>query len=221
MDFSHPFGDGTEPASFLYAMPLPDGSTFFEETCLVRRPGLGLGVLEGRLHARLAAAGVRLGPIAAVERCVIPLDVPIDRGDGALRFGAAAGMVHPATGFLLGRVLRAAPTLAAALAAGDARTAWRALWPGDALRRAHLFRYGAAALGRLDADGTRAFFRAFFGMPLTFTTGYVGDRLSAGELARGMATLFGRLPRRVALALAAGGPLRELLSAARPALEDA
>jgi lycopene beta-cyclase len=59
MDWRQPPGFG-EPATFLYAVPLPDGRTLLEETCLARRPGLGFDELRDRLHARL---GDRLGAV--------------------------------------------------------------------------------------------------------------------------------------------------------------
>lgn len=52
MDWRRPPGFG-EPATFLYAVPLPDGRVLLEETCLARRPGLSFAELRDRLHARL------------------------------------------------------------------------------------------------------------------------------------------------------------------------
>ena len=56
-----------------------------------------------------------------------------------LAFGPAASMVHPASGYLIGAMLRRAPGFAAAIAAGlsqpelssalIAKRAWRVLWP--------------------------------------------------------------------------------------------
>lgn len=49
------WGTCREVPSFLYAMPLSDGSVFLEETCLVAKPALPFSVLKRRLHRRLAA----------------------------------------------------------------------------------------------------------------------------------------------------------------------
>jgi lycopene beta-cyclase len=220
MDFSCPFGDGTEPPSFLYALPLPDGTTLLEETSLASRGGMPLELLRDRLQHRLAQMGVRLGAGAHVEQVRIPLDV-LPQGPGwPVRFGAAAGMVHPATGFLLGRVLRAAPALASALATADgpdfaARAAWAALWPGESLLRSHLYRYGASVLASLGAQATRTFFRAFFAQPEPFVRGYLSDTLSASELAVGMLSLFRQLPLPLRWQVLRSGHLIELLSALR------
>ncbi|MEQ1501695.1 MAG: lycopene cyclase family protein [Myxococcota bacterium] len=221
MDFSFPFGDGTEVPSFLYALPLADGSTLFEETALVRGPAVPIELLRERLRRRLIATGVHLGSTIATEEVRIAMDVPIGAPTAPARYGAAAGMVHPATGFQLGRALRTAPAVADALVtaipsgpAAAAAAVWHATWPGDAVRRAHLFRYGASALAAFDAATTRAFFRTFFSMPRPFVDGYLADTLSTDALVRGMASLFGRLPGRLRWRLASRGEIRELVRAA-------
>ncbi|MGN6780467.1 MAG: lycopene cyclase family protein, partial [Marmoricola sp.] len=114
MDWDRTNGGG-EP-TFLYAVPLPRGRVLLEETCLARRPGLGLPLLEARLRGRLATAGVETGASPAVERVRFSLDddVPPAR-PGVLAFGVAGGMMHPATGFSVGEVVGTAAAVAAAL----------------------------------------------------------------------------------------------------------
>jgi hypothetical protein len=68
MDWRQPPGFG-EPATFLYAIPLPDGRVLLEETCLARHGGLAFAELRDRLHARL---GPLTGP---TERVRFPVDV--------------------------------------------------------------------------------------------------------------------------------------------------
>lgn len=213
---------GLPPSSvptFLYALPFPDGTVFVEETVLVARPPVPFEALEARLRARLALRGVALPEGGERERCWIPmggaLPSPWQRVVG---FGGAAGMVHPATGYLLARVLADAPALAAAMAdalgrpgaspAAAARAGWDAIWPADRRRRHALLRFGMEALLRLDAPDTRDFFAAFFQLPDADWTGYLGDRLPAAELAGVMARFFARAPRRVRgrLVAAALGP---------------
>lgn len=222
MDFSTRFGDGSELPTFLYALPFADGTWLVEETALVRRPAVPLELLEARLRDRLARAGVTLGPTRATERCVIGMDVAVPpRTPAVVHFGAAAGMVHPASGYSVARALRTAPGVADAVAAGlsaggpsaAADLAFSVIWPGDSLRRNRLHRYGATAIASLGADDTRAFFSAFFSMPAAFRTGYLGDRLSATSLVAGMASLFGRLPTRLRLRLLAAGDATELVRA--------
>lgn len=205
--------------TFLYALPFPDGSVFVEETALVGRPAVPFEALEARLRARLAARGAALPEGGERELCLIPMGgaLPSPR-QRVVGFGGAAGMVHPATGYLLARVLADAPLLAAALAEGlgrpggspaaASRAAWAALWPADRRRRNALLRFGMEALLRLDARDTRDFFAAFFDLPEAEWRGYLGDRLPAAGLARVMARFFARAPRRVRgrLASAALGP---------------
>ena len=54
------WGTQQEAPSFLYAMPLPGGRMFLEETCLVAKPTLPFAALKRRLHRRLAAMGVQV-----------------------------------------------------------------------------------------------------------------------------------------------------------------
>ncbi len=194
--------------TFLYALPLPDGSVFVEETVLVGRPAVPFETLEARLRARLAARGVEVPPNGERERCWIPMGGPLPSPrERVAGFGAAAGMVHPATGYLLARTLADAPVLAAAVSrvlsapggspAGAARAAWEALWPADRRRRHAFFRFGMETLLRLDGRDTRDFFAAFFQLPDADWRGYLADGLATAELAGVMARLFARLPTRL------------------------
>ena len=55
------WGTDREVPSFLYAMPLPDGRVFLEETCLVAKPALPFATLKRRLERRLASMNVEVG----------------------------------------------------------------------------------------------------------------------------------------------------------------
>ena len=51
------------------------------------------------------------------EHCLFPMNLPLpDRSQPLLAFGGAASMVHPASGYMVGALLRRAPTLAKQLA---------------------------------------------------------------------------------------------------------
>jgi lycopene beta-cyclase len=220
MDFSHDPSDGIDVPTFLYALPFPDGNWLLEETALARSPAVSHDVLERRLRERLAAMGARLRSVVATERVTIPMDAPIPAAGLALRFGAAGGMIHPATGYLLPRALAAAPRVAEALAAalpgGPAsalRAAHEALWPAEAARRNRILRYGGGALAALGTADTRTFLEAFFASDPTFVAGFLGDRLPLGGLVRGMADLFRRLPARLRLRVLSAGDPSELLRA--------
>lgn len=207
------------PPTFLYAMPLADGTIFAEETALAARPAVGVDVLERRLRARLRHRGIEVAQVLEREVCWIPMGGAIPHlRQRVVGFGGAAAMVHPATGYMLTRVLAAAPALADTLAlrlgagtnpAAAAAGAWRTLWSRETRARWLLFRYGLEVLLRLDAPRTRDFFRAFFSLPEHQWQGYLLDRLSLPELAAVMTRLFAR----------SGGGLRQAL--ARPLVAPA
>ena len=62
-------GSCAEAPSFLYAMPLPDGQVFLEETCLVARPTLPFSALKRRLHRRCAAMGITIKEVRRTDAC--------------------------------------------------------------------------------------------------------------------------------------------------------
>ena len=100
-----------------------------------------------------------------------------DRGQRVLGFGGSASMVHPASGYMVGSLLRRAPALAAAIAAGLdggsaslqgaalATAAWQALWPEEMRRRHALHRFGLEKLMRFEEARLRHFFATFFNLP--------------------------------------------------------
>lgn len=57
-------GTTGEAPSFLYAMPLSDGTVFLEETCLVARPTLPFSSLKRRLERRCAAMGIEIEEVS-------------------------------------------------------------------------------------------------------------------------------------------------------------
>jgi lycopene beta-cyclase len=171
------------------------------ETSLARRPGLPLTVLRRRLLARLAAAGVDPGD-AEVERVRIPLDVPASAGSGrVVRFGAAAGLTHPATGYGIADALRLAPAVAGAIAGAaaggspaGAAAARRVVWPARA-RMVHRLRLaGLRTLLALGDEETAEFFDLFFALPAHRQRAYLSGRADIAGTAATMAALFGRAP---------------------------
>ena len=221
MDFSESFGSGREIPTFLYALPNSDGTWLLEETALIRGPLVPYSELERRLWIRLGRMGIDVDRVVGVERCTIPMDVAPRRARGVVRFGTAGGMVHPATGFHVARVLSAAPRLASAIASGlsegpDAAVAraHAAVWPDDSARRHGLFRFGAKAMAGLSTTHTRAFFRAFFSMPDPFVRGFLAGSLPTAEMVAGMTSMFARLPLSVRWRLLHPGSAAELARAA-------
>lgn len=215
-------------ATFLYAIPLGSGRVLLEETSLARRPGLPLPVLRRRLLARLARHGITPPPDAVTEKVLFPVDRPRHRGLG---FGAAAPLVHPASGFSLASSLRLAPTVAAALAAhlprdpAGARTAARrVVWP-PAARAVHRFRrVGLEALLRMPPEEVPAFFEVFFALPERHRWCYLTERADLAGTAGTMHALFRRSGwgmRRRLVVPSLLPPLRANDSATHPPIEGA
>lgn len=190
MDWRQPPGFGA-PATFLYAVPLPDGRVLLEETCLARRPGLGFAELRARLRARFGELD------GTVERVRFPVDIPPPpRVQGAIPFGAAAGFVHPATGFSLADTFRLAPRVAAAVPHGRGNVR-RVLWPVRARLVYSLRRRGLATLLSLTADEYEEFFDLFFALPDRHQRAYLSGRADLAGTAAAMAAMFRSAPPRL------------------------
>jgi lycopene beta-cyclase len=216
MDWRRPGVEGDDRTpTFLYAMDLGDGRVLVEETSLAARPPLRIGELETRLEARLQAAGAPVVAVEATERVAFPMGGPVpDRTGRTVAFGAAAGAVHPATGYQVAASLRAAERVAEAIAgaadgrpAAVSRAAWSAVWPPDALRQRALHAAGLEVLLSLGTAEVQRFFGAFFSLPTPVWMRYVSGARSSGELAATMLAVVRRLPPQLALRVA-GGALR-------------
>lgn len=198
---------GTAAApSFLYAVPV-EGGWLVEHTVLAAvsevDPLSLRATLVERLGSEVVEAAEREGRF---ERVRIPMGVPAESGDGRIvRFGARAGMLHPATGYSLTASLRAAPRVGRTIAGGgDAPDVHAAVWPAAARRARALHDYGLGALLRLDAHEIAAFFSAFFALPIDQWAHYVRVDTSASEVSRTMANVFRRVPWSVRRGLVRG-----------------
>lgn len=194
------------PPTFLYAFPLGGGRLFVEETALAARPQAEAGSLRRRLERRLEHLGIAGERVGGEERVWIPMGGAIPRPQRVIGFGAAAGMVHPATGYSVARALRAAPALGRAVAEalragagpeGAARAGWEAVWPADRRRSQALYRFGMEMLLKMDAATTRAFFASFFELPPEDWRAYLSDLLTTAELTSMMARFFTAAPADV------------------------
>jgi lycopene beta-cyclase len=198
MDWRPDHGEPGWP-TFLYAIPLGGGAVLLEETSLARRPGLPVPLLRRRLHARLAHHGVVPPAGAPDERVHFPVDTPRHRAPGALGFGAAAPLVHPATGYSVAAALVLAPRVAAAIAAalpgGPAaalRAAREVVWPAPA-RAVHRFRrIGLEALLHMPPAEVPAFFEVFLGLPERHRWAYLTGRDDLAGTVAAMNALFAR-----------------------------
>jgi lycopene beta-cyclase len=189
MDWRQP---AAGPATFLYAIPLPDGRVLLEETALAARPGLGLADLRARLLTRLAGHGIDPGD-APVDRVRFPLERPRPRPH-VIPFGAAGGLVHPATGYSVADSLRLAPAVAAAIhRAGPARArraALRVLWSPAARAVYRLRRAGLGTLLAIPPESTAEFFALFFGLPPHRQRAFLSQRENLAGTVMAMATMF-------------------------------
>jgi lycopene cyclase-like protein len=193
-----------EPPTFLYAMDLGEGVFFVEETSLALAPPMPFPTLQARLHRRLAHRGVAVREVLHEEFCLFPMNPPLpDLKQRVVGFGGAGGMVHPASGYMVGGLLRRAPDLADAIACALegglegqalAAAAWAGLW-SPALRWKHaFFRFGLEKLMRFDEARLRHHFATFFQLPSEQWTGFLTNTLEPAELLGAMAGLYGRAP---------------------------
>eukprot|EP00250_Pteridium_aquilinum_P034579 c7779_g1_i1 orf=153-1817(-) len=203
MDYRDYLGGGEDgPPSFLYVMPMSSTQVFFEETCLAARPLLSFEKLKERLYKRLETMNVKITKVLEEEWSYIPVGVAIpDTTQQHLGFGAAASMVHPATGYSVVRSLSEAPFYAAAIASAlraksstqlvrvsdisakaAALQAWSALWPKERKRQRAFFMFGLELILQLDVNGIRMFFNTFFQLPEWLWKGFLAANLSSAEL---------------------------------------
>jgi len=209
-------GDTEALPTFLYALPIDDQHVFLEETSLAARPALPLELCRTRLAARCRQLGIQVQEVLEVERCHIAMGgIAPERPQGAtLPFGAAAGFVHPATGYSLITSLRRAPlvadTLAEALALGEgtgaAQAAYDRVWSREARTCRKLYEHGLAVLLDMPLHRIQPFYDAFFAVSDPHGNGvdwrgYMGDTLSPMELSRLMWRVFTSVDWRMRLTL--------------------
>jgi len=195
-----------EVPSFLYAMPTTKTHVFLEETCLATRPGMPFEELKARLMRRCDTLGIKITKIIEEEWSHIPLGGPLPKGKQAhFGFGAAANLVHPATGYSILRSLSEAPTVADTIVAGlreqqqqqqqeaaasvemktsatVAEAAWGTLWSDERRRQSSFQVFGMELLADLDLREMSQFFDTFFVLPERLSRGFLAAELSSGDL---------------------------------------
>ncbi|KAG2712850.1 hypothetical protein I3843_04G136400 [Carya illinoinensis] len=190
-----------EYPTFLYAMPMSPTRVFFEETCLASKNAMPFGLLKEKLWSRLQTMGIQITKTYEEEWSYIPVGGSLPNTEQKnLAFGAAASMVHPATGYSVVRSLSEAPNYASVIAkilkqshSKDALTneqlnanismqAWNSLWPQERKRQRAFFLFGLALILQLDIEGIRTFFRTFFRLPSWMWQGFLGSTLSSADL---------------------------------------
>ncbi|XP_057807004.1 capsanthin/capsorubin synthase, chromoplastic-like [Salvia miltiorrhiza] len=180
--------------TFLYAMPFDSNLVFLEETSLVSRPVLSYAEVKRRMVARLRQLGIRVRAVVEDEKCLIPMGGPLPRiPQSVMAIGGNSGIVHPATGYTVAQTMALAPVLARAIAEclGSTRMirgaplyqrAWDGLWPVERRCVREYYNFGMETLLKLDLNGTRRFFDAFFELDPHYWHGFLSSRLSLGEL---------------------------------------
>ncbi len=198
-----------EPPSFLYAMDLGDGSYFVEETSLACAPPVSFESLKARLNSRLSKKGIQIKEIIHEEHCLFPMNLPLPyRDQPLLAFGGSASMVHPASGYLVGSLLRRAPSLAEEIAkvikkdplistSQIARKGWKTLWTTELVQRHRLYQFGLQRLMSFDESLLRSFFDTFFKLPKKDWYGYLTNTLPLPKLFFVMLKLFSIAPLKV------------------------
>lgn len=172
------------------------------------RPIVPFPELKARLDARMAHLGIKVKSIEDEEYCAIPMGGILPRvPQRVIGVGGTAGMVHPSTGYMISRVLGAAPTVADALieqlssvadkateagtpraprseeeAEAMAAAVWAAMWPAQRIRQREFKNFGMEVLLKLDLEETREFFAAFFALSDFHWHGFLSSRLSFLEL---------------------------------------
>nr|WP_115095251.1 lycopene cyclase family protein [Synechococcus sp. UW106] len=194
-----------EPPTFLYAMDFGDGVFFVEETSLALAPGVPYEVLKQRLQQRLDQRGVEITEVIHEEFCLFPMNLPLpDRSQPVLAFGGAASLVHPASGYMVGSLLRRGPDLAQALAvalanpslgsAALAQRGWQALWPIELVLRHQLYQFGLGRLMGFNEALLRTHFATFFSLPREDWFGFLTNTLPLPRLMGVMLRLFALSP---------------------------
>jgi len=189
--------------TFNYVMPLRDDVIFFEETSLVANPAVSFQDCKERLRLRLLAMGVEVSEVLEEEFCYIPMGGATPRrGQRLVPVGAAAGVVHPSTGYQLCRALASNLAVASAIVqelegaaaaggeAGDeekgaegargfdpdaaaARVVASALWTAAAQRQRAFATFGGDFLMAQDVEGLKGFFSGFFKLDTPVWAGFL------------------------------------------------
>ena len=208
MDWSVVHRDPT----FLYTVDFGDGSVLLEETSLFRHVPLDPRLLEDRLVERVGEM-----PREYVEHVEIPMGggVP-STSRTVVGFGAAAGYVHPVTGYSVAASLRASGRVADAIHRGVSmdlaeedrvRHAWEAVWPTSLRRTRALHQYGLASLSRFDGADVQEFFDTFFSLPTADWSAYLRIDTSPATIAGVMAKFFARMSWQIRAKVMAANPL--------------
>ncbi|MBA0820914.1 hypothetical protein Goarm_017803 [Gossypium armourianum] len=178
---------GDQYPSFLYGMPMSSTRVFFEETCLALKEAMPMDFLKKKLMSRLLAMGIRIVKVYEEEWSYVPLGGSLpNMKQKNLAFGAAASMVHPATGYSIARSLSEAPNYASVIAKILKRDYSKGFLTFERNNWNMSIEGMQAKVGthacKLDTEGSRTFFRIFFRLPSWMWQGFLGSTLSSIDL---------------------------------------
>ncbi|MFW0790547.1 lycopene cyclase family protein [Gordonia sp. CPCC 205333] len=193
MDWRRPPGM-TVAETFSYRVGVGPTVELVEETCLAGAPPIEFRRLGELCAARIGTTipdttGSDLD-VELVDFALLPVAQPPWRqwGKDPLRFGAAGGLMHPATGYSLAATLSATDFVVDALRVG--RDPRAALWPRAARLVYELRVAGLAALLAMKPAELTRFFDIFFGLPLCSQHAYLSSRTDVGGVIRAMWLIF-------------------------------
>ena len=127
-----------------------------------------------------------------------------------LGFGGSASMVHPASGYMIGSLLRRAPSLQKIsnllkepnLSSLELATkGWEILWPYELIQRHKLYQYGLRRLMSFDESRLRSFFSNFFRLSTNEWVGFLTNTLPLPKLIYVMSKMFINSPLKVKLGM--------------------
>ncbi len=202
-----------EPPTFLYAMDMGDDSYFLEETSLGLSSPYTLEKLKNRLNQRIEKRGLKIIKLEHEEiGLYLPMNMPLpDLKQNIFGFGGAAGMVHPASGYMFGSILRRAPLVAEAIAtkikdknaspSDISKDAWNVLWTPELQKKQALYKFGLEKLMRFSDDELREFFEGFFSLPTNEWYGFLTNTLELKALIISMIRMFIKASWKVKLGL--------------------
>lgn len=199
--------------SFLYTVDFGDGSVLLEETSLYRTRAIEPDVLERRLVERIGGDVSREG----VEHVEIPMGWGVPSFSRTVTgFGAAAGFVHPVTGYSVAASLRATNRVATAIHRAIStdlsveervQHVWEAVWPSALRRTRALHQFGLSSLERFDGRDLQEFFDTFFSLPTDCWSAYLRIDTPPGKIAKVMTKFFSRMSWRLRAKVMSANPL--------------
>lgn len=174
--------------TFMYCMPSSPTRVFFEETSLIANPPVPFDELKRRLYKRLELWGTEVKEVHEEEFCYIPMGGAMPTvPQRVVGFGGSAGLVHPATGYMISRTMNLAASTAESIekalkqhptdAEAAAAAVWNGLWTSKILRQRDFAIFGGEYLEEIGLSELRPFFGAFFVLPFQQWGGFLSNRL--------------------------------------------